>query len=223
MLTPQPRIAHRRLAALGLVGATIIAVTSTIAAIAYEGAQGQRYSLLNHWISELGEAAQSELAIVFNLGLIVAGPMLALFMVGLGRVIGGGWGGAIALSGAVAGIGGMLVGVFPMDELRAHGLAALTFFFAAPVAIGLFTAWLIRVRPEDVPRALAWPGILTVAAFAGFLMLLFTGDTQSLAAPDDRPAIWPLVILEWLTLIGVLSWFMAVSAVLWQGRAVDSR
>ena len=91
-----------------------------------------------------------------------------------------------------------------------------------PVAIGLFTAWLIRERPEDVPRALAWPGILTVAAFVGFLMVLFTGDTQSLAAPDDRPAIWPLVILEWLTLIGVLSWFVAVSAVLWQGRAPES-
>jgi len=221
MPTPHPRIAHRRLATLGLAGATIIAGASTIAAIAYEGAQGQHYSLLNHWISELGEVAQSEAALVFNAGLIVAGPMLALFMIGLGRIISGGWGGAIAVSGAIAGIGGMLVGVLPMDDLRTHALAALTFFFAAPVAIGLFTAWLVRERPEDVPRALAWPGILTVAFFVGFLTLLLTGDTQSLAAPDDRVAVWPLVILEWLTLLGVLSWFVAVSAVLWQGRAPD--
>ena len=59
---PADRIAHRRLAAVGLVGVIAIAVTSTITAIAYEGAAGERYALLNHWISELGEYANSELA-----------------------------------------------------------------------------------------------------------------------------------------------------------------
>jgi len=199
----------------------IITAAITISAIVYEGTAGERYSLVNHWVSELGEVGVSQLAWVFNLGLIIGGPLLALFMVGLGRIVGGGWGGAIAVSGAVAGIGAALVGVFPMGDVRLHGIAALTFFFAAPVAIGLFTLWLVRVRPDDVPRSLAWPGILTVAAFVTFLTLLFTGDTRSFGAPAERLAIWPVAIFEWLTLIGVLAWFMAVSAVLWQGRAPD--
>ena len=158
---------------------------------------------------------------VFNWALIIGGPMLAAFMIGLGRIMGGGLGRRHRGAGAIAGVGGALVGVFPMDDLPRHGLAALMFFFAAPVAIGLFTLWLLRVRPDDVPRSLAWPGILTVAAFAIFLALLFTGDTRSLAAPAERLAHLALAIFEWLTLIGVLAWFMAVSAVLWQGRAPD--
>jgi len=103
MSSPQTHIAHRRLATLGLAGATIITVGTTIAAVSFVGAQEQRYSLLDHWISEPG-SAQSEAALAFNLSLIVGGPLLALFMVGLGRIISGGWGGAIAVSGAVVGV-----------------------------------------------------------------------------------------------------------------------
>src|SRR6187397_2081314 len=150
MRMPSERIAHRRLAAIGLTGAVVMTVTATITAIAYEGAAGERYSLLNHWVSELGEVANSELALVFNAGLVIGGLLLAAFMIGLGRVIGHGWGGAIAVAGAVAGVSGALVGVFPMDQLRIHGLVALTFFLAGPIAIGLFTLWLVHVRPDDV-------------------------------------------------------------------------
>lgn len=212
------RIAHRRLALLGIVGTVTLTVAMTVTAVAYEGSAGERYSLLNHWISELGEVSNSELALLFNAGLVAGGLALAAFMVGLGRIVGHGWGGAIAVAGAVAGIAGALVGVFPMDEAQAHALVALTFFLAAPIAIGIFTAWLIHLRPDDVPRSLAWPGIFTVAAAAAFLTFLLLGDVESLGAPDQRPWLWPVAVLEWLTLIGVLAWTAAMSAVLWQGR-----
>jgi hypothetical membrane protein len=215
-----PRIAHRRLAALGLAGAAIIALASTVTAVMYVGDAGERYSPLNHWISELGEVANSELAIVFNVALIAGGAMLALFMVGLARIVGGGWGTAMGIAGLIAGIGGACVGLFPMDDLATHSAAALTFFVASPIAVGLFTGWLIQEQPSDVPRSLVWPGILTVAAFVTFLTLLLTGD-RSLAAPFERPGFWPLALLEWLTLIGLLAWLVAVSAVLWQGTPAD--
>lgn len=218
---PPDRIAHRRLAALGMVGVVAMAVSTTIAAIAYEGAAGERYSLLNHWISELGEYANSELAWLFNAGLIVGGIAMALFMIGVGRVIGHGWGGAIAVAGAVAGVSGALVGVFSMDQLGPHGAVALTFFLSAPIAIGLFTAWLIHLRPDDVPRSLIAPGLFVVGVAAAFLTLLFVGDTRSMAAPDKRPDLWLITILEWFVLIGVLAWTAGLSAVLWQGRAPD--
>lgn len=216
------RIAHRRLALLGIVGTVTLTVAMTVAAVAYEGSAGERYSLLNHWISELGEVANSELALLFNAGLVAGGLALAAFMVGLGRIVGHGWGGAIAVAGAVAGIAGALVGVFPMDQPQAHALVALTFFLAAPLAIGLFTAWLVVLRPDDVPRSLIWPGLFTMAAAAAFLTLLFLGDSDGLAAPEERPGAWPVAILEWLVLIGILAWTAAASAVLWQGRARDT-
>ena len=101
MKPPSDAVAtRRRLAALGLAGSAIISLGSVVAAVAYVGKHGQRYSPLNHWISELGEVAESELHLAFNLGLIVGGPMLALFLVGLGRMVGGGWG--IAIAGVLA-------------------------------------------------------------------------------------------------------------------------
>jgi hypothetical membrane protein len=221
MRMPADRIAHRRLAAVGLAGVIAMTLTTTIAAIAYEGAAGERYALINHWISELGEYANSELAWLFNAGLVVGGLAMAVFMLGVGRVIGHGWGGAIAVAGAIAGVSGALVGVFSMDQLQAHGAVALLFFFSAPIAIGIFTAWLIHLRPDDVPRSLIWPGLFTIGVAAAFLTLLFFGDTRSLAAPDERPDFWLITILEWLVLIGILAWTAALSAVLWQGRAPD--
>jgi hypothetical membrane protein len=130
-------------------------------------------------------------------------------------MVGGGWGTAIAVSGAIAGFGGALVGVFPMDDLGLHAMAALTFFVASPVAIGMFTLWLWREQPIDVPRSLVVLGIVVVVIFAGFLVLLLGGE-RSLAAPTERADVWPVTILEWLTLVSVLCWFVAVAAVLWQ-------
>ncbi|MFN8620606.1 MAG: DUF998 domain-containing protein [Chloroflexota bacterium] len=218
-----PRIAHRRIAALGLAGAIVITFVATVTAVFYIGAEGEHYSLLNHWISELGSVQDSELALLFNAGLIIGGLLLAAFIVGLGRIVGGGWGTAIGVSGAIAGIAGAAVGLFPMDDLRTHQAAALTFFIASPVAVGLFTVWLMRLQPDDVPRSLIWPGVFAVAMFAAFLTLLITGDARSLASPDERPGIWLIAILEWLALIGILAWVVAVSAVLWQGRRNDGK
>lgn len=218
-----PRIAHRRLAALGIAGAAIITAVATLTAVFYIGAEGEHYSIINHWVSELGEVRNSELALLFNAGLFVGGLLLAGFIVGVSRIVGGGWGTAIGVSGAVAGIAGALVGAFPMDDLRSHQLVALTFFIASPVSVGLFTVWLAREQPGDVPRSLVWPGVFAVAMFASFLTLLVTGSIRSLATPEERPDIWLIAILEWLALIGLLAWVAALSAVLWQGRRNDGK
>ena len=54
--------------------------TSVVTALAYTGSKGQPYSPLNHWVSELGEVGVSELASVFNVGLIIGGLCFAVFM-----------------------------------------------------------------------------------------------------------------------------------------------
>ncbi|CAN5752972.1 hypothetical protein BH23CHL7_BH23CHL7_09480 [soil metagenome] len=41
-------------AAAGMAGAATIGAASLVTAFAYVGADGERYSPLNHWISELG-------------------------------------------------------------------------------------------------------------------------------------------------------------------------
>ena len=189
----------------GLIGASVIALGSLVTALAYTGSKGEPYSPLNHFVSELGQLSVSRLANVFNTSLIVGGVCFVVFMIGL-TAAGEGWlRVGYGLVGVVAGVGGALVGVFPMDYLRVHSLAALTFFLLGLVTVALASIDFVRRPDPRFPRWLSVVGAVTVAAFAIFLTILFGGD-DDLAHPDERVAIWPLTIFEWLLIVGILFW-----------------
>ena len=197
-----------RLAAwTGVIGAALIGVGSIVTAVAYVGTQGQGYSPLNHWVSELGQTGVSELAELFNVCLIVGGVLFAFFMVGLASVRTGWLRLLYGVIGVVAGIAGSFVGIYPMNTLDLHGIAALTFFNFGWIAVGLASIDFLRNRDPRFPWWLAIIGALTVVTFLGFLTVLtplLSGD--GLAAPEVRPALWIVPILEWGVLIGILAW-----------------
>ena len=200
---------QRLSAAVGVVGVLVFLAVSFVTAIAYSGSEGEPYSPLNHWVSELGELGVSQLAPVFNAGVIIGGACLVVFMSGLAasrtrwlRIVYG-------AAGAVAGVGGALVGVFPMNNLAPHGLAALTFFDGGWIAVGLASIDFMRRPDARFPRWLAVIGALTVAAFLAFSASLapLLGNA-GLAAPPIRPAVWIVPLLEWLVLVGILAWVL---------------
>ena len=201
--------------AAGLIGATVIAIASVVTALAYTGSKGQAYSPLNHFVSELGELAVSRLAVVFNTGLIVGGVCFVVFMLGLAAAGQGGLRWAYGLTGAIAGVGGAFVGVFPMDYLDQHSLAALTFFMLGLVTVLLASVDFVRRPDRRFPRWLSVLGGLTVVAFACFLAILF-GATDGLAHPDERVAVWPLTIFEWLLIAGILLWVFLTAWSWWR-------
>jgi hypothetical membrane protein len=214
LLSGRRRGLDRLTACAGIVGAGAIAIGSVVAAVAYRGADGEPYSPLNHFVSELGELAHSELARVFNTGLIVGGVCFAVFMSGFAasrpgslRLLAGG-------VGIVAGIGGSFVGVFPMDYVRQHGFAAMTFFNLSWIAVGLASVDFVVHRDPRFPLGLAVVGLATVAAFIGFLRELDanTGASGGVISPEIRPDVWALPALEWLTIIGIVGWVMLVGA-----------
>jgi hypothetical membrane protein len=191
----------------GVAGASVIAIGSIITAIAYTGSKSEPYSPLNHWVSELGQTGISELAGLFNISLIVGGVLFAVFMVGLAAVRTGWLRFVFGAIGVVAGIAGAFVGVYPMNNLDVHGIVALTFFNLGWIAVGLASIDFLRNRDPRFPWWLAVIGGLTVVTFLAFLAVLaplLSGD--GLAAPDVRPDIWIVAILEWGVLIGILGW-----------------
>lgn len=202
----------------GWVGATAIAGVSLAAAAVYTGRQGEAYSPLTHFISELGEPGVSTLAPLFNVGLMVGGACLAVFMIGLAAHVPGFYRYGIAFFGAVAGVAGALVGVFPMDHRDLHGLVALTFFQTAWIATGLFTLYVLVRGPARFPRWLAIPGTATVLAFVAFL-LDYRIETATGGAALDTPAVrtdpWAMPTLEWATLVTIVVWVAVVAARLW--------
>ena len=198
----------------GWIGAVAIAGVSITAALAYSGRRGEAYSPLTHFISELGEPGVSALAPAFNVGLMVGGACLAVFMIGLAAHVPGFYRYGIAFFGAVAGVAGALVGVFPMDHRDMHGFVALTFFQTAWIAVGLFTLYVLVRGPARFPRWLGVPGAATVLAFVAFLLdvrIETVAGGAALDTPAVRPDPWAMPTLEWATLVTIVVWVALVA------------
>ena len=156
----------------GLAGPVIMLVGTLWTAAAFEGRKGERYSPLNHFISELGEVGVSHQAAVFNGCLIVGGIMLAVFMLALGLYLGNAWSYLAAASGVWSGLSCSAVGLVPMNDLMPHIHVANSFFYSGLAAVGIFTLAIVRDRRQRIAKWMIVPGVLTFASFAAFLSSL---------------------------------------------------
>lgn len=199
---------------VGGVGSLVLMIAAVIAALAYSGTAGEAYSPLNHWVSELGERGVSALAPVFNVGLIVGGVSLAVFMTALGLFRRSRWAWLYVPIGIAAGVSGAFVGAFPMNEIAIHRIAALGFFNLGWIAVGLASLDIWRTPDPRFPRWLPALGALTVVIFVVFLSLYI----PSLSDPADaaRPAFALVVVLEWLVLVGIIAWVLVASFSWWR-------
>ncbi len=208
---------YKLTAIAGLIGVGTIVIVSIVTAIPYTGTEGESYSPLNHFISELGQISVSGLASVFNIGLIIGGIFLALFMLGLGLYIKNIYAYAASSVGIVSGIACSLVGVFPMDNMSMHVKVAMIFFRGGLIAILLFTSIIVFDKQKKISRWMVIPCIITVLAFASFLYLpkiLEPGVGVTLSIPAVRPAFWLNPSLEWLVFFTVLAWVLSISTML---------
>src|SRR5690606_22477818 len=93
---------------VGVTGSLIVIIGCLITAFAFVGGDGERYSPLNHFISELGWRLNSEMANVFNWALVFAGAFLAAFYVLLAGLISGRIKYVLGFLGLISGVGGSL-------------------------------------------------------------------------------------------------------------------
>jgi len=216
-MTEERRIAVGRIATTGgILSFWTIVLGSAVAWLAYHGARGEAYSPLNHWISELGQLGVSERASTFNLGLVAAGMEFVLFILGLAMVSPSRLRWVFGPIGAVAGLGGSFVGVYPMNNPDAHILAASTFFNLGWISVAIASFTFLRFPDPAFPRRLVVVGAVTVVAFLAFLISLRVDEFSrnrmaSSGAIVDRPEIWIGAILEWAVLAGIMVWTLLVS------------
>jgi hypothetical membrane protein len=203
----------------GLAGVIIVAFCSLVAALFYIGPEGESYSLLNHFISELGEVGVSPLAWLFNLGLVAGGLLFIPFSLGLGLSLPG-W---LSKAGMVAGIGAGLalagVGFFPMNHLQPHITAALTYFRLGLVTVVLF-GLAIQLQPKGgvvIDKRANLASLLAAACYASFILYASLtptpGGTDALdpSFRSGRPPVWPLAVMEWLVFFSTIVWFAVIA------------
>ncbi len=192
----------------------------------YRGKCGEQYSPLNHFISELGEVGVSRAAGVFNSGLLLGGLILIPYILSLGISFGSflGWLGTAA--GIIAVLGVAAVGIFPMNNLKPHAIAAMTYFRAGLMMV-LFFGLAIIFQPGSkvsIPQEANLLSLLAFLSYAAFLVVpLFRNKVKKpadLLDPEqvpERPRVWTLAALEWLVFFSTILWLSGMTFFLNQG------
>jgi hypothetical membrane protein len=148
-------------AAAGSLAAVIGAVVS---GLAYRGKKGERYSPLNHFISELGEVGVSRLAWVFNAGLILTGLCLVPASISLGFILKTILSKIAIVAGVISALSLSLVGIFPMNKIKPHGFVAVTYFRAGLVMVFLYSL-AIAFQPMGQVVISPWFSLAGLAPF----------------------------------------------------------
>jgi hypothetical membrane protein len=213
-------------ATAGIVSFWTVVLGAVVAWLGYAGTSGEAYSPLNHWISELGQEGVSARAPVFNVALVVAGIGFLVFMAGMALTSPSRLRWAFGPIGAIAGIGGAFVGLYPMNHPTEHVLAASTFFNLGWIAVALASITFLRFPDERFPRWLVGVGAAAVVAFVAFLASLrideYSRARMAATGPiEGRPDVWIAPILEWSVLAGIMAWTL-LAGLTWR-RALRPR
>lgn len=204
--------------ALGLAGSLVILAGVLLPALVYRGKEGERYSIARHFISELGEIGVSRLAPVFNISLIIAGLLFLLMLIGVGIDMNTVWGYIAMSAGIVTAAACVFVGIFPMNQLKPHTAAAMTYFRFGLLTVLLFSIAIILQPAADrvIPLYALFFGVISLGAYAAFL--IYAGNVAKKQAQNVldteklmvRPRFWWMPFLEWLVLISTILWFLVI-------------
>lgn len=202
---------------LSLAGVLSAVLGALVAAAAYRGKNGERYSILNHYISELGEVGVSRLAWAFNLGLILSGLCLLPSTISLGLLIPGAWSKIGMAAGIIAAVSLALVGVFPMNKITPHSRVALTYFRLGLVMVIFFTL-AIAVQPKALsllPRLFGLAGLPAILSFSFFLIYsqIVYSKAKGSDAPAEiiRPRFWGVAFAEWTIFLTIVPFFLVLA------------
>lgn len=194
----------------GLLGTLVMAVCLASPALVYHGKNGEGFSFLNHFMSELGLYRLSPWAVVYNSGLFIGGGLLLVSILGVGWQYRTRLGVAATVCGVLAGVSCSLLGFFPLNRLVVHLSLAYTFFVSWPVTVGLFCLLPSRQARSRLTRPLLVLGGISFLLFIVFLALPFLYGLHRLWAVDLRTYVRPAflfpALLEWLMVSSVLVW-----------------
>lgn len=204
--------------AIAFAGVVVLLAGIVLSIRSFNEIHSNGYSLANHFVSELGWSRSSQAAPLFNGGLIVANLAFLPLLIVLGWSMGTRLGTLAMCFGIGALLAGTCVGIWPLDQMKAHIIAALVFFCAYTIAVLLFTLafcprW--NTKPSVTMQAAGVFCCLFAAAF-----LAFPKDSVMEAVRQaesfQRPCIWWLAVLEWCVVGTALLWACAASLVLWR-------
>jgi hypothetical membrane protein len=198
----------------GMIGPGLIALGMIISTLAYSGVEGQAYSPMNHFVSELGEVGVSELAPAFNWSLITGGLITIPFMIYLAGQIKFWIRWPLGILGVMTAVFAVLVGIFPMNYVNPHTFAALTFFNLGLAVAILYSLVILFSSRQPFPKWLAIPGVLYALTFTWFsffpsaIPVEFDFEVGMAGFLQNRPDVFALAVIEWVMVLAILIWIL---------------
>jgi hypothetical membrane protein len=198
----------------GITGPGIIALGMIISTLAYTGVDGQTYSPLNHFVSELGEVGVSSMSSAFNWSLIFGGLITIPFMVYLAGQIRFWIRWPLGILGVLTAVFAVLVGIFPMNYVNPHTFAALTFFNLGLTVAILYSLVILFSSRQPFPKWLAIPGLLYALTFTWFsffppaIPVDIDFEAGMAGFLSNRPDLFALAVIEWVMVLAILIWIL---------------
>jgi len=196
----------------GIAGSLVGLVFILGAQVPYSGRYGEPFSMLNYFVSELGELGVSEFAFLFNSGMILAGLIFIPFMIGLGLYMDNIVSKIAGAVGVFSAVSIFLVGIFPMNYLAEHSMAAMSFFFSGMIMVGLWTVAILLQKQVKIPKGFSLGGVINFVIFFLFLY----GPWESVGNLSTRPNIWMVPTLEWGIYFAIIGYLLVLSVYVWK-------
>lgn len=197
----------------GLASAAIFVVATVISALAFEGGA---YSPLNCYVTELGAYTGGYMAaspaLVFNIGCILSGLLLAAFMLLCGVHNGGALHTAAGFFGVACGVLLAAQGVITLNYPSFHIMLSSAFFVSALLMCSLVAAANFKSGGRWPVRLLA---PLTAAATAVCAFYVITGGVSRVLAEDlsaARILFMPFAAVQWAAYVLLLALIVLLSA-----------
>ena len=179
---------------------------------------GEPFSMFNHTVSELGELGVSEFAMMFNIGMMLAGILFFPFMIGLGLYLENIIGKIAAIVGAFSALSIYLVGIYPMNNATMHGITAISFFLSGLVMTVLWALAILAQKNVKIPKIFSLGGFINAVIFALFLF----GPWGSYE--ETRPVFSMRITLEWAIYFAIVSYLFILALYVWnKERNVESQ
>lgn len=194
--------------AVGLLGASIISFGIMITSIYFIGCSYQNYSILNHFISELGQYHCSEKASLFNICLIIGTPFLIYYYLNILPESVKKIKNIFTIIIVLIGFSAICIGIFSMDKIVMHIISAIIFFYLCFFASLAFNIYALFFDEKNIPKYFVISNILMSVSLLANIIEFQQLDQNMLEILKDRPNVLLVCVLEWLSLGTMLLFFI---------------
>tara|TARA_B110000305_G_C19271906_1_gene554892 strand:- start:172 stop:831 length:660 start_codon:yes stop_codon:yes gene_type:complete len=194
--------------AVGLLGALIISFGIVVSNIYFIGCSDQNYSILNHFISELGQYQCSEKAFLFNICLIIGTPFLIYYYLKILPESVKKIKNIFTIIIVLIGVSAICIGMFSMDKIVMHIISAIIFFYLCFFASLAFNIYALFFDKKNIPKYFVMSSILMSVSLLANIIEFQQLDQNMLETLKDRPNILLVCVLEWLSLATMLLFFI---------------